>query len=162
MVTLEEVNSLLEYNPDTGLFKWKPGLGNKSKLKVAGSRDMSRPIAIEIYGVKYFAHRLAWLIVNGKWPDKAIDHINGICTDNRICNLREATIAENNMNCKISARNTSGVKGIYWNKAFKKWHGRLRVDGKNIHIGLFDDLEFADLAMSEARIKFHHEFARDR
>lgn len=160
MVTLEEVNSLLEYNPETGLFKWKPGLGKKSKLKCAGTRSLSRPIAIEIGGVKYFAHRLAWLITYGYWPPNLIDHINGNCTDNRICNLRLATLAENNRNRKVN-KNGCGLKGVYYSKRQCKWVGQIRHEGIKHHLGVFDNPEDAHKAYCIAAKKLHGEFYRE-
>jgi hypothetical protein len=59
------------------------------------------------------------------------------------------TISENNQNSKISNRNTSGAKGIYWHKNANKWHAQIKIDGISIHIGLYNTLEEA----KEARVK---------
>nr|WP_064759029.1 HNH endonuclease [Escherichia coli] len=158
MVNLEEVNSLLEYNPDTGLFKWKPGLGKRSTLERAGTRDMTRHVAIEINGVKYFAHRLAWLITYGFWPPDVIDHINGNRTDNRICNLRLATLAENSRN-RSAQKNGCGYKGVYYSKRQRKWVGQIRANGIKHHLGVFDNPEDAHKAYCIAAKNLHGDFS---
>ena len=78
-----------------------------------------------------------------------IDHKNSISHHNRICNLRWCTLQENNQNASLSKRNTSGVKGVSFNKQCKKWQALISVDRKIIHIGFFSTLEEA----KQARIK---------
>lgn len=160
-----ELMEMLSYDYLTGVFTWNDGFKNSrgnGNTGSAGHLNKAGYIYIRIKGVNYPAHHLAWLYFYGRWPAKLIDHVNGNSSDNRIENLREADHLLNNRNSKISKANTSGVKGVYWNRLLGKWHGRVRVKGKNIHIGVFDDIELAELAMSEARVKYHKEFARDR
>ncbi len=78
-------------------------------------------------------------------PDhkQCVDHINNDRTDNRLENLRYATKQENSRNCSISKNNTSGTKGVNWNKRDKKWSARITIDGIKIHIGRFDNKEDA-------------------
>lgn len=113
-------------------------------------------------GKEIMLHRLAWFLHTGNWPDKPIDHINGIRDDNRIANLRLATYSENNRNSKLKKSNTSGVKGVYWHKSRNKWCVQLRTDFGRISFGLHKDLEFAELVANEARAKYHLDFARDK
>lgn len=81
-------------------------------------------VQIKISGKLYHAHRLAWLYVYGYMPEKEIDHINRIRDDNRIANLREATSQLNSLNTGIYKNNTSGSKGIYYNKRAKSGRHR--------------------------------------
>ena len=77
---------------------------------------------------------------------QCVDHIDNNKANNHISNLRFATYKENNQNSSISTRNTSGCKGISWNKKAKKWNAKIKIDGINIHIGYYDNLEDAKTA----------------
>ena len=107
----------------------------------------------------YFEHTLIFILFNDYRPTE-IDHINGIRNDNRIENLREATSSQNQYNTKLLKRNTSGVKGVNWHKTSKKWEVRIGVNNKRICLGVYDDIELAELVAQEARHKYHQEFAR--
>jgi len=88
------------------------------------------------------------------------DHINGDKLDNRRENLRICTRAENSRNKRKRAHNTSGYKGVYWYKQDKKWEAQIEIEGKNIHLGYFEDLLNAARAYDAAAIKLHGSFAR--
>ncbi len=78
--------------------------------------------------------------------DQIINHKNHKRDDNRICNLE---IVSNQQNCQyksIPKNNTSGVKGISWHKQNKKWRAQINVNGKNTHLGLFENIEEAKVA----------------
>jgi hypothetical protein len=103
----------LQYDPETGIFTWvKTEAVCLTIGMVAGGFDTKGYVIINLLGKPYKAHRLAWLYTYGYLPDKAIDHKNGIASDNRIANLRLASFADN---CANSSRVTSntGVKGVY-------------------------------------------------
>lgn len=71
-----------------------------------------RDIILNKKNKRIYMHRL---IMNT--PEKMqTDHINGNKLDNRRNNLRICTQSQNNMNRKISKLNTSGYRGIYWDK----------------------------------------------
>lgn len=160
MITQQELKELLHYNPETGIFTRKTKV-NRNKVigSIAGTTDFHGYVAITIDGKKYKAHRLAWLYMYGKFPDNCIDHINNITTDNRIVNLRDATLSQNQCNKKINVNNSSGVKGVSWHKKMKKWRVRLYVNQKETNFGFFDDLELAQLVAEEARVKYHKQYA---
>jgi hypothetical protein len=84
------------------------------------------------------AHRIVWAMTYGYWPGHQIDHINGVRNDNRLCNLREATVAQNQQNQRASPRNASGYPGVSWHKRIGKWEAHITVDGRRHHLGLFD------------------------
>jgi len=96
-----------------------------------------------IFGKKYLAHRVIWLLNFGAWPDQQVDHINGRRDDNRIVNLRAVSNQENHKNQRLSSRNTSGVSGVYWNRKLCKWQARIMVDGVDKHLGVFTEFEMA-------------------
>jgi hypothetical protein len=80
---------------------------------------------------------------------QCVDHINNIINDNRIENLRWATFQENRFNSSMNKNNTSGFKGINWEKNIKKWRAEIRHNNKKIHIGYFNTKEEAN----NARVK---------
>ena len=153
MITRDYLLSKYLYDENTGVFS-KIGSTDKVGFNEAGYTR------IEINGKAYYAHRLAWLYVYGEMPKLHLDHINCDKSDNRICNLREATRFENLRNTGKNIKNTSGAKNVYLHKPTGKWQVRIALDGKSKHLGLFDDLELADLVAAEARSKYHGQFAR--
>ena len=84
-----------------------------------------------------------------------VDHINHVRNDNRLVNLRFVTRGENMRNKSVSSKNTSGVNGVYFAKANKKYVAQIKVNRKRIHLGMFDTLEEAAAARAEANLKFN-------
>lgn len=109
-------------------------------------------------GRGYYVHRLAWFYVHGRWPQQQIDHINGDPHDNRIANLREATVEQNRRNVRLSTKNKFGLKGVTIQKG--RYKAQIRFAGKHINIGLFDSPEEAHAAYCRHAIQLHGEFAR--
>ena len=159
-MTQDKLKELLDYNPKTGLFTWKVYKKCVTKGSVAGSIKNTGYLSIGINYKTYTAHRLAWLYVYGSTP-KNIDHINGNKLDNRLENLRECSISENAKNMKITKRNTSGVKGVNFDKYHKKWRAELFSNGKRVFINYFLNLNEAKLAIDTARNEHHQNFARN-
>ena len=62
------------------------------------------------------------------------------------------------LNKTLFKNNTSGVKGVSWSKQKQKWEAYIKFQGKQFHLGLFDDIEEAKEAREEAEIKTHKEF----
>lgn len=149
---------LLAYDPATGVFRWKRGSSGAPAGAEAGhiTRDGYRSIKMD--GQPYFAHRLAWLIVKGEFPTLELDHKNRDRADNRIVNLREATSTQNHANSSVKL-GASGYRGVYFNKAKQKYHARIRVGRKAIHVGSFDLPEAAAAAAALARSEQFGEFA---
>lgn len=89
-----------------------------------------------------------------------VDHINVVKTDNRTVNLRAATVAQNNQNSKINVRNTSGHKGVSFNKRAGKWKSAIKHNGSCTFLGYFDSAEAAKTAYDSAAKIYHGQFAR--
>jgi len=89
-----------------------------------------------------------------------VDHINGDGLDNRRQNLRVVTHAQNLMNQRRSAANTSGVKGVSWYRKTSRWKAQIAVFGKKMHIGYYLTKEEAAAAYEEASKRLHGEFGR--
>lgn len=149
-MNIDALNLLLRYEPETGLIYWIAKGKGKIKKKAAGTLLHSGYLGICIGSKRWQAHRIAWALHNGAWPKDQIDHINGIKTDNRACNLREATNSQNGKNLGLSKANKSGIKGVSFEKYTGKWKSTIRVDGKSISIGRFSTVEEAQKAREKA------------
>jgi hypothetical protein len=156
-ITQDKVKELFEYR-DGSLF-WKVKLNQRILIGLkAGAFDKDGYVCIKINKKAYKEHRLIYIYHYGVCPD-FIDHMNCVRDDNRIENLRLATSAQNVFNAPLRKDNASGVKGVCWHKTTNKWIAQISVCGKRKHLGLFEDLELAELVAIEARNKFHKEFA---
>lgn len=150
---------VLEYDADTGIFRWKhrrreyftsdstcAAWNARWPGRVAGSENGKGYVRIFVFGRRYLAHRLAWLMVHGEWPQEQIDHVNRIRSDNRIKNIRQATSQMNAQNKGVTSRSKSGVRGVCWVRGKRRWLANIMVDGKRHHLGYF---ESKDEAISE-------------
>lgn len=142
MITQERLKELLDYDPETGIFTWKKPYCSRWIGKVVGYDSTQGYKRIALDGKYYLSHRLAWLYVYGMTPT-IIDHINCITDDNRIINLRECTHAQNQANQRLTKANTSGFKGVSFNKREGKWSARLMVNYKPMHMGFYSTKEEA-------------------
>jgi hypothetical protein len=165
-LTAEYVKSILNYNPATGRFVWKyrNDVGSRWNSRfageIAGSFDSNNYLQIGINSSLYRAHRLAWLIVTGKWPQFEIDHEDGDVFNNKWSNLREATHQENLRNQKMPSNNTSGVKGVSWHKRDQKWQVQIKIDGTSTHLGYFDSFDEAVAVRKLAELDHFGNFRR--
>lgn len=144
-LTQNRLRQLLSYDPQTGCFLHLKSRGGEAAGSVAGSvrPDGYRTISVDYS--HYLAHRLVWLYVYGHFPEIQIDHINSIQDDNRLVNLRAATISENLANCRLRKDNTSGLKGVSLNKS-GTWTAQISIRGKQTRIGSFMTKERAHQA----------------
>lgn len=94
------------------------------------------------------------------FPDGSVDHINGDRLDNRRANLRVCTQSGNTANSKLSRANTSGYKGVSWDKKAGKWTVTTTKDYRHVFGGYFDSKEEAAARYAELARELHGEFAR--
>lgn len=157
----EFLTRLLHYDPETGLLyhrkkfelgRAKPIGSRRSKNK----RSLSVGVQIDKKRVVFFAHRIAWIMVNGPIPEGLqIDHINGISCDNRIENLRCVTGSVNMQNMRKSRKSsTSGVLGVF-HRPSGRWGAKIQLYGKPIAIGTFDTKEEAYQAYVAKKREIH-------
>jgi hypothetical protein len=154
----EYLHKRLAYDPDTGRLLWKPVASKRWNSRLAGKAALDcicrygyRVGRIDGRGVR--SHRVIWKMMTGSDPAGEIDHINGDRSDNRWRNLRCVTHSGNMRNSRLPSDNTSGVIGVSWMAAKRKW--RATVMGK--HIGVFDTAEEAAAARERANValSFH-------
>lgn len=148
--TQKELLNLFIYNPHDGSLIFNG--------REAGYIMKSGYRLLSIKKIRYYAHRVIWCIMTGDWPEKEIDHINGIKYDNRWSNLRLATRQQNAMNRGPDKTNKSGLKGVSFHKG--KWRAVIFSNGKHKHLGCFDSSELASLAYKKASEIEHGEFSR--
>lgn len=139
-LTQTKLKELLHHAPLTGVFTWLvPRQGTKGVGSVAGT-TVNGYRRINIDGRLILAHRLAWLYVKGYLPENIINHKDRRRNNNQIKNLRETSHQCNARNTGNPSTNTSGVKGVSWHKAGKKWSAQIYIHGKKVHLGLHKDL----------------------
>jgi hypothetical protein len=115
------------------MFFWL--IANSSHARIgaqAGSIGSHGYWRLKIDGRHYRAHRLAWLYEFGHFPAGDIDHKNHNRSDNRIDNLRLATKSQNNANAPLQSNNSTGFKGVSWNKRDKKYIASIKFRGKTV------------------------------
>lgn len=174
------LHNILYYNRKSGKLFWKP---RTTEMFIDGKQSATKNCAIwngkyagkeaftakngrgyfhgNILGFTVVAHRVAWAMEYGAWPEVNVDHIDGDKANNKISNLRHATQSENQMNRPKPSQNSSGVKGVYWCSRDNRWIAKLALNRRSLHIGSFIDLDDAHQAIKSARKRFHGAFAKD-
>lgn len=149
------------YDPETGLFTSnRKRRGRVPKNPHLGDVNYDGYIRITVLGRRYYAHRLAWFYAHGCWPTEQLDHRNGIRSDNRIANLREASQSGNQQNKVTQRNNTSGCIGVTWSKRKRKWLAKIGVGGEMKYLGSFGLFDDAVSARKQAK-KMLHTFSPD-
>lgn len=159
-MNINELKLLFSYDPDTGAIHWIAKGKGMIKKKAAGTLLHSGYLGICVGSKRWQAHRIAWALHNDQWPKDQIDHINGIKTDNRICNLREATNSQNGKNLKLSKANKTGIAGVCWSERYQNYRSYIKVDHKQKYLGTFKTLDEASKARHEAEDKYFGEWKR--
>lgn len=156
VLTIERLKSRLTYDPNTGVFVWLKSCQGTLAGAVAGTTDDDGRINIVLDYVRHKAYRLAWFYVTGSWPKQSIDHINGVASDNRFCNLREASQQQNNTNLhKARKHNKTGLLGAQWRKDKNKYRSRIVCNGVEHFLGYFATAEAAHAAYLKAKRRLH-------
>lgn len=161
-ITQEELMKRLHYNPNTGEFRWRYSVAKRIKPgDLAGRYNTQNYLDIAINQVRYKAHRLAWLYMTGDWPKNEIDHINCDPSDNRWCNLRLCDRYGNTRNVGLRKDNTSGFKGVSWNKKTQQWQSHVTKNGQ-MYSSMHTYYWQAIRATIRKREQLHGEYHRHR
>jgi hypothetical protein len=156
-ITQQTLLNAFEYKE--GILYWKNPTSRSVKVgdKVGCNNNGYRLLCINKQYIH--AHRAIFIMHHGYSPE-IVDHIDNNKSNNKIENLRPATKAENAWNSKIHKHNTSGIRGVSWNKQTNKWRAAINVNGKALHLGRFNDIKDAENAVKLARQTYHGQFAR--
>lgn len=138
-LTQELVRLMFDYDPDTGIVTRKESRGISKKGAVIGVDNQQGYLGVTICQRPHRLHRVIWLWFHGYWPENEIDHINGVRDDNRISNLREVSHSCNVRNSCNYITNTTGVKGLSWNRRAQAYIVRIHLQGDSRFIGYHED-----------------------
>jgi len=132
------------------------GLCAETKIMIGGKYVKRVCIA----DIRYYSHRIIYKIMVGDIQSGyEIDHINLDRIDNNIANLRQCEAYQNCQNKSVYKNNKSGVKGVGWHNASKKWYGRICSNKKSV-FKTFETKDDAESWIMNERDKKHGEFAR--
>ncbi|OYD77979.1 UNVERIFIED_ORG: AP2 domain-containing protein [Burkholderia sp. CF145] len=159
-VDIGELRRVLRYVPSTGKLFWKERLCRSvpAGSEAGGIDPTTGYLRVGVFGTIIYAHRIAWALHYGEWPDTILDHRDRCRTNNRIRNLRKADSSSNQANANRSS-NASGYRGVYWHPVCKKWFSSIQKNGKTRHLGMFSDPVEAAAAYQAAAREMHGEFA---
>lgn len=151
----------LDYDPDTGVFRWRYDVGMKIKAgQVAGALSRNGYVMIGIGGKYLLAHRIAYYITHGHCPP-VIDHVNGTKADNRATNLREASPTQNQHNAGARSDSRTGIRGVvvrYGKNGERRYIAQIVEDGKIKYLGTYNHPVLAWLHRVVAAQRIHGAF----
>jgi hypothetical protein len=153
-IPIDTLRELLEYNPETGTMVWKVARSNRVKAgkELTNTSPSTGYMRVRVNKKLMVVHRVAWALATGAWPKGVIDHINGIKTDNRLCNLRDVTRADNCLNRAGTQTNKKiGDLGVFFDKRRGTWYAQICRHGKTQHLGVFASQQEASFAVAKAR-----------
>lgn len=155
---IELMRERLNYDPETGVLTYSSkAKGNKRAGDKVGCIDGHGYIKVMFQGRMYYAHRMVWMMINGRAPAGVIDHINGIKTDNRIANLRESSISQNGANSDLALRGGE-LRGTTKLKS-GRFQSQIKREGKAYYLGSYSTREDARTAYEFASILVFKEFS---
>jgi hypothetical protein len=156
-LTQKRLKEVLHYNPDTGIFTWILSNSNRIHKGDKAGCNSNGYISIGVDGSRYRAHVLAWLYMEGYFPENDIDHINRIKSDNKWKNLRHVSRSCNLRNNDIRSNNTSGLTGIRLNCNKSKWIVEITINNKNIYLGRYINKVDAVMRRWHAEIYYQYD-----
>jgi HNH endonuclease len=157
-VTSARLRELLDYDPDTGEFRWLDRVCGRVRADlVAGTLADNGYWLITLDRRQYRAHQLAWFYMTGEWCS-LIDHRDGDPSNNRWSNLRSATLSQSNANRRLHRNNSCGLKGV--SRSRSGWRATIHKNRQKHHLGIFPTPQDAHAAYVKAARKLFGEFAR--
>jgi len=160
-LTQERLHELLRYDRKTGQFRWRDNSNHRAG-QIAGCRVRSDFWCIHIDGRRYQAHQLAWLYIKGEWGRPVIDHRDGDPLNNCWRNLRVSTHSNNGANRRRMRSNTSGFKGVVFDRKRGNWKAQITKDGRQYYLGHYATAEEAHEAYVAKARELFGKFARTK
>ena len=156
-ITAERLRELLEYDPETGIFRWLARPSNCVHIgDIAGSKTAKGYIELKADGIRFYAHRLAFVFMTGELPPEDTDHINGNKSDNRWANLRAVSRQVNMQNLrKANKNNQNGLLGV--KSRGNRFTATIMIDGKSKWLGTYDTPEEAHQMYLKTKRTLHSE-----
>lgn len=159
-LSAEYLRERFNYCSETGILTWRTSRGTRSRVgAVVGSVGNHGYLVVNLEGQPRLLHRLIWTMVHGAEPKEEIDHANHARTDNRLCNLREATRQQNLANKRVRRDSQIGVKGVRWDAESQMWRASITAGGKTKWLGRRKDPEEAGRLYAEAAKELFGEYA---
>lgn len=158
----EELRRLFDYEPDTGILRWKYVRPRAYRIKLGGTAGTVTDrgyLHIGIARRNYLAHRVIWKWMTGNDPVDQIDHIDGDRLNNRWSNLRQATNGQNRWNIRRQKNNKSGTTGVCAEQG-RAWVAYIAAGRGQVRLGRFQTKTEAIAARREAVSRMHGDFAR--
>jgi hypothetical protein len=167
-LTLDHIFNIFNFDSNTGKFYWKnppkyhpdlkgleAGVPRDSTYK--GKKRNKLYWVLKINGTAYKRGRLVFFVLNGRWPDPCIDHINGDSLDDRPCNLREVTVTQNAWNHKRRRKTNSLPMGV--RSIGTKFAARISHNKKHHFLGVFDTPREAEEVYISKRKELYGEYS---
>ena len=162
MITQSELRNLVTYDADAGVLRWTMKRGRTRPGDRVGGLDREGYRRVRIDNRQYLEHRLVWLWHHGEFP-RILDHIDRNRDNNRLENLRLCNESQNAANAEKPSHNTSGYRGVYFERGRDKWIARIRivVDGNRTRyrIGRYDTAEEAAIAYNVHMMRHFRDYA---
>ena len=145
--TYEDWKKFVRYDPESGELYWRLDRSAAVRAGMPAGTDHEGYKRLKLGKGKYLAHRVAYLLQTGAWPDGLLDHRNRVKSDNTWANLRPATLIENANN--RSFRGDGKLAGVDYRGG--KYRARIRVADKLITLGTFTDEKAAHACYVNAK-----------
>ena len=158
-ISHDQLLAEFSYDAETGTFTRLIRSGHTHPGPVNNVPGFHGYVYLSIHNRKYTVHRLAWFYMTRKWP-KEVDHINGLKADNRFCNLRIATRAQNEANKRVRRDSQTGVKGVTWDPYMEMWFAYITINYKMKNLGRYERFEDAVAVRTKAARERDGEFFR--
>jgi hypothetical protein len=157
-LTAARLRELLDYDPDTGILRWKRSFAGPARAGDVAGTKTSKYVFLKIEQQRYSAHRLAWLWWHGSWPQDEVDHINGNTRDNRLSNLRDVPRGVNQQNVtSANVDSLTGILGVTYRKDCPRrpWVAQISHENRTRRLGGFKTQDEAHAAYLAAKRRLH-------
>jgi hypothetical protein len=182
MIDHDLIKRLINYDPETGITLWRARAvdmftdndrhpaqtvcnqwNGKHAGQIVGSVNPGGHVEVKLFGKSYKLARVIWLYMTGEWPSLRVNHRNDSLTDNRWENLRLANHTQSGSYKRTYSRTGAGLRGAYPTHRrgnSKPWRASIHIDGKRLHLGVYDTELEAHHAYVAAAKYYYDDFAR--